>query len=147
MNTSNHLYMILNWRTLSNQPLGCLLQGQIRKLEIFLSKLKQYVANCRVPFHFAYVMLLGNSEIDNYVNPCIHVRIHLFKHDCSCLLLVQLQAHLNSTPSDLLGPTIQSLRGTDHLHSQFLVTQSMPSRYSNAPPSMSRATISLSDVS
>ncbi|KAF3444984.1 hypothetical protein FNV43_RR14677 [Rhamnella rubrinervis] len=55
-------------------------------------------------------------------------------------------AYSNSMPSDLLVPTIQSLRRPDHLHSQFHVTQSMPSRYSNALPSISSSTVSLSEV-
>ncbi|XP_015880155.3 uncharacterized protein LOC107416203 isoform X1 [Ziziphus jujuba] len=52
----------------------------------------------------------------------------------------------DSVSSDLLVPTIQSLRVSDNLHSQFPVTQSMPSRYNNALSPRSSSTISLSEV-
>lgn len=122
-------------------------------------------ANYRVPSLFAWVILFGffemiaNYFVQNTVSTFVHYDLflqlsllnflncnHIVK-DHSCFLLVLLQAYSDSIPSYLLVPTIQSLRGSDHLHSQFHVTQSMPSRYSNAQPSISSSTVSLSEVS
>ncbi|PON69460.1 GBF-interacting protein [Parasponia andersonii] len=52
----------------------------------------------------------------------------------------------NAELGDLLLSHIQSLQGSDHLQSQFPMTQSISSRHSNTEPSISSPTISFSEV-
>jgi len=56
------------------------------------------------------------------------------------------QAYTNSMPSALLASTVQAGRETDLPYSPFPVTQSLPTKYSNAATSISGPSISMSEV-
>ncbi|KAK5792292.1 GBF-interacting protein 1-like [Gossypium arboreum] len=57
-----------------------------------------------------------------------------------------MQAYTNSLPSTLLTSTVQTAREPDLPYSPFPVTQSMPTRYSNATSSISGPTISMPEA-
>ncbi|KAI5571063.1 hypothetical protein BDE02_11G068800 [Populus trichocarpa] len=57
-----------------------------------------------------------------------------------------MQAYTNSMPSALLASTVQAGRETDLPYSPFPVTQSLPTKYSNAATSISGPSISMSEA-
>ncbi|XWS19791.1 hypothetical protein CRYUN_Cryun31cG0046700 [Craigia yunnanensis] len=57
-----------------------------------------------------------------------------------------MQAYTNSLPSTLLTSTVQTAREPDLPYSPFPMTQSMPTKYSNAASSISGPTISLPEA-
>ncbi|OMO82880.1 UBA-like protein [Corchorus olitorius] len=57
-----------------------------------------------------------------------------------------MQAYTNSLPSTLLPSTVQTAREPDLPYSPFPVTQSMPTKYSNAASSISGPTISMPEA-